>query len=67
METTRNKIAEPSKIKENWDSLLSNLKKHFSLLPDVENRFAPPKQNELLSSIEARLNKSREKATNIIK
>ena len=67
METTRNKIAESPKLKGNWDTLLSNLKKHFALLPDVEHKFTSPQKNELLSTIEARLNRNREEVTNISK
>ena len=66
MKNTGNKTTKVSKIKENWDSMLSDLKKHFTLEPDADMKFIPPRQNELLSSIETRLNRYRsDESTNI--
>ena len=67
MENIRNKIVEPLKIKGNWDNFLNRLRKHFALLPDVEHKFASPKQNELLSTIEARFSRNQEEISTIIK
>jgi hypothetical protein len=66
MKNTRNETTKVSKTKGSWDSILSDLKKHFTFQPDVDMKFVPPRENELLSSIEIRLNRYRE-ANKIIK
>ena len=67
MENIRNKIVEPLKIKGSWSDFLISLKKYFALLPDVEHRFASPKKNELLSTIETRFSRNKEEISTIIK
>jgi|GEM_PF-2438670 len=57
MENTSNGAANASKTK-NWENILAELKKHFTF-GESDIKFAPPRKNELLSSIEERLNRYR--------
>ncbi len=66
MENDRNETAQVSRIKGSWDNMVSNLKKHFLLQSEADIKFIPPRQNELLSSIETRLNRYREEVSKVI-
>jgi hypothetical protein len=59
MENTLIEATKASKTKGSWENILNELKKHFTLQPNVDMKFAPPRKNELLSSIEIRLNRYR--------
>jgi hypothetical protein len=65
MKNTQNEIVETSKTKGSWASILSDLKRHFTLEPDAGMKFIPPRQNELLSSIETRLNRYRAEVSKV--
>lgn len=67
MESTQYVTAKASKIKGSWDNMLTELKKHFAIEPNANAKFTPPKENELLSSIENRLNRYRGETTKIVK
>jgi uncharacterized protein YjbJ (UPF0337 family) len=66
MEQTRDKIGS-FKVVGNWDEQSKKLKEEFSELTDADLTFENGKEFELLTRIEARLNKKRDAVIKILK
>ena len=66
MEQTRGKIGS-FKVVGNWDEQSKKLKEEFSELTDADLTFENGKEFELLTRIEARLNKKRDAVIKILK
>jgi len=66
MEQTKSKIGS-FKIVGNWDKQSKILKEEFSELTDADLKFETGKEFELLTRIEARLNKKRDAVIKILK
>ena len=56
----------PFKITGNWNSQSRILKEKFAQLTDADLKYEAGKEEELLSRVEARLNKNRHEVINII-
>jgi len=59
-------IATPFKVKGNWSIQTGKLKAKFPSLTDDDLKFETGKENELLSKVGKRLNKSLEETTAIL-
>ena len=66
MEQTKSKIGS-FKVVGNWDKQSKILKEEFSELTDADLKFETGKEFELLTRIEARLNKKRDAVIKILK
>ena len=66
MEQTKSKIGS-FKVVGNWDKQSKILKEEFSELTDADLKFEAGKEFELLTRIEARLNKKRDAVIKILK
>ena len=66
MEQTKEKIGS-FKVVGNWDDQSKILKEEFSELTDQDLKFETGKEFELLTRIEARLNKKRDAVIKILK
>jgi len=66
MEQTKDKIGS-FKVVGNWDEQSKKLKEEFSELTDADLTFENGKETELLTRIEARLNKKRDAVIKILK
>jgi len=66
MEQTRDKIGS-FKVVGNWDEQSKKLKEEFSELTDADLTFETGQEFELLTRIEARLNKKRDAVIKILK
>ena len=66
MEQTKAKIGS-FKVVGNWDEQSKKLKEEFSELTDADLTFENGKETELLTRIEARLNKKRDAVIKILK
>lgn len=66
MDTTENRSGGPFKIVGNWEVQASKLKEKYPQLTDADLKFETGKEADLLSRLEARLNKNRSFVMNII-
>ncbi|MDP2387790.1 MAG: hypothetical protein Q8M29_15565 [Bacteroidota bacterium] len=66
MDTAENKSGEPFKIKGNWELQSKFLQEKYPQLTDADLKFETGKESELLSRLEARLNKNRALIMNMI-
>jgi hypothetical protein len=67
MDTSKNNKSEGFKITGNWERQSKQLKKKFCQLTNADMKLTPGKDEELLTRIETRLNKSRQEVINLIK
>ncbi len=67
MDKTKIKNLENFKITGNWERQAKQLKKKFSQLTNADMKLESGKDDELLTRIETRLNKTREEVINLIK
>jgi len=65
-EATQIKTPETFKITGNWDAQSKLLKERFSQLTDADLKFETGKENDLLTRVQAKLNKKREEVISII-
>ncbi len=67
MEATKNNKTVEFKITGNWERQSKQLKKKFCQLTNADMKLVPGKDEELLTRIETRLNKTRQEVINLIK
>ena len=67
MDSTKNKSPQSFKITGNWEKQSKQLKKKFSQLTNADMKLESGKDDELLTRIESRLNKTRSEVINLIK
>jgi uncharacterized protein YjbJ (UPF0337 family) len=67
MNTVPNKNTEPFKIIGDWAAQSRSLQEKFAQLTDADLKFVEGKEDELLTRVEARLNKKRGEVINIIR
>lgn len=67
MDTTQNKTGEAFKISGDWSAQSKQLQEKFPALTNEDLKFEAGKENDLLTRVEARLNKKREEVINIIR
>lgn len=67
MDKAKDKKGENFKITGTWERQAKQLKKKFSQLTNADMKLEPGKDDELLTRIETRLNKTRQEVINLIK
>lgn len=65
--TTSNNKNDTFIMGSNWDAQARQLKEQFTSLTDADLKYVPGKEDELLSTVQARLHKTREEVISIIK
>jgi len=66
MDTTENRSGGPFKIRGNWELQSKLLQEKYPQLTDADLKFETGKESELLTRLEARLNKNRVLVMNIL-